>query len=243
MGQNNGKKDHPLQEGITRTPFPGSRKRYVDGKIHHLHVPMREIQLSPTKTEKGMEENPSLFVYDTSGPYTDPNVSIDLRKGLDPIRRDWILGRGDVEEVDPFYKGQPAPGVEIFPEANRRKPLKAKKGGNVSQMHYAKKGIITPEMEYIAIRENQLSEERVPKGRIHKGQAFGAIMPPVITPEFVREEVARGRAIIPSNINHLELEPMVIGRNFLVKINTNIGNSAVASSIEEEVEKLIWSVR
>src|SRR5580658_10057445 len=243
MGNDNGNGKHPLQEGITRTPFPGSHKRYVDGKIHHLHVPMREIQLSPTKTEKGMEENAPLCVYDTSGPYTDPGATIDLRKGLNPVRREWILKRGDVDEVEASYKGKPAAGVETFPEANRRKPLKAKKGQNVSQMHFAKKGIITPEMEYIAIRENQLSAERAEKGRFHKGQAFGAIMPAVITPEFVRDEVARGRAIIPSNINHLELEPMIIGRNFLVKINTNIGNSAVASSIEEEVEKLIWSVR
>ncbi|HEY5037795.1 MAG TPA: phosphomethylpyrimidine synthase ThiC, partial [bacterium] len=243
MPKDNGNGKHPLQDGITRTPFPGSRKRYVEGKIHHMHVPMREIQLSPTKTEKGMEENAPLCVYDTSGPYTDPNVTIDLRKGLNPVRQEWILSRGDVEEVEAFYKEKPAPGVEIFPAEARRKPFKAKKGGNVSQMHYAKKGIITPEMEYIAIRENQLAEERVEKGRFHKGHAFGAVMPPVITPEFVRDEVARGRAIIPSNINHLELEPMIIGRNFLVKINTNIGNSAVASSIEEEVEKLIWSVR
>ncbi len=243
MGKNNGNGKPTLQEGISRTPFPGSRKIYVGGKTHHLHVPMREIQLSPTKTEKGLEENAPFCVYDTSGPYTDPSVKIDLRKGLSPIREEWILGRGDVEEVESSYKEQPAAGIEVFPSASRRKPLKAKTGGNVSQMHYAKKGIVTPEMEYIAVRENLVVQERAEKGRMHKGQAFGAVMPPVITPEFVRDEVARGRAIIPSNINHLEVEPMVIGRNFLVKINTNIGNSAVASSIEEEVEKMVWSVR
>jgi len=243
MGKNNGNGKPILQEGITRTPFPGSRKVYVGGKTHHLHVPMREIQLTPTKTEKGSEENAPFCVYDTSGPYTDPDIAIDPRKGLDPICKEWVMGRGDVEEVADSYHGEAAPGVEVFPQAHLRKPLKAKVGKNVSQMHYAKKGIITPEMEFIAVRENQLIEQKAEKGRFHKGQAFGAIMPPVITPEFVRDEVARGRAIIPSNINHLELEPMVIGRNFLVKINTNIGNSAVASSIEEEVEKMVWSVR
>jgi phosphomethylpyrimidine synthase len=239
----NQKNSQPSDSILTRKPFPGSSKVYVGGKNHHLHVPMRQIKLSPTKTEKGLEENAPLLVYDTSGPYTDPTVQIDLKKGLSPLRRDWILGRGDVEEVEGFYRGKAAPGVEVFPEASRRKPLKAKAGSNTSQMHYAKKGIITPEMEFIAIRENQLLQERAEKGRFHKGQAFGAVMPPVITPEFVREEVARGRAIIPANINHLEVEPMIIGRNFLVKINTNIGNSAVTSSIEEEVEKMVWSVR
>ncbi len=243
MSKSNGNGKTTLQEGITRAPFPGSSKVYIGGKAHHIHVPMRQIQLSPTKTEKGDEVNAPFAVYDTSGPYTDPTVKIDLRRGLNPLRRDWILGRGDVEEVETSYKEKSSTGVEVFPEAARRKPLKAKKGSNVSQMHYAKKGIITPEMEYIAVRENLLVEEQAAKGRMHKGQAFGAVMPPVITPEFVRDEVARGRAIIPSNINHLELEPMVIGRNFLVKINTNIGNSAVASSIEEEVEKMVWSVR
>jgi phosphomethylpyrimidine synthase len=243
MGQNKGDKKAILQEGITRTPFPGSRKVYVGGGSHHVHVPMREIQLNPTKTEKGQEANAPFAVYDTSGPYTDPTATIDLRKGLQPLRKEWIEKRGDVEQVEGFYKGKAAEGVEVFPGAAGRKPLKAKAGKNVSQMHYAKQGIITPEMEYIAIRENQLIQERTEKARIHQGNALGAIMPPVITAEFVRDEVARGRAIIPSNINHLEVEPMVIGRNFLVKINTNIGNSAVASSIEEEVEKMVWSVR
>jgi phosphomethylpyrimidine synthase len=243
MGQNNGERKAILQEGVTRTPFPGSRKIYMGGTTHHVHVPMREIQLNPTKTEKGQEENAPFTVYDTSGPYTDPTATIDLRKGLEPLRREWIMGRGDVEEVEGFYKGQAASGVEVFPGASGRKPLKAKAGKNVSQMHYAKNGIITPEMEYIAIRENQRVQEGVGRARMHPGQSFGAVMPSVITPEFVRDEVARGRAIIPSNINHLELEPMIIGRNFLVKINTNIGNSAVASSIDEEVEKMVWSVR
>jgi phosphomethylpyrimidine synthase len=243
MANNNGNGKNAAPQGITRTPFPGSSKRYIPSKDHSFQVPMREIKLSPTKTEKGLEENPPLCVYDTSGPYTDLNVDIDLRKGLKPLRRDWILKNGDVEEVGGFYKGKAAAGVEVFPGAANHKPLKAKRGMNVSQMHYAKKGIITPEMEFIAIRENQMAQERVEKGRFHKGEGFGAVIPKTITPEFVRDEVARGRAIIPSNINHLELEPMIIGRNFLVKINTNIGNSAVASSIEEEVEKMIWSVR
>lgn len=243
MGKNNHKGKSTLLEGITRAPFPGSRKIYVGGKAHHIHVPMREIRLSPNKTEKGLEPNEPLCVYDTSGPYTDPSMKIDLKRGLNPVRRDWVIGRGDVEEVGASYQGTAAPGIEVFPAASRCKPLKAKKGGNVSQMHYAKKGIITPEMEYAAIRENLMAQEREEKGRMHQGQAFGAVMPPVITPEFVRDEVARGRAILPSNINHLELEPMIIGRNFLVKINTNIGNSAVASSVEQEVEKMVWSVR
>ncbi|HVM32726.1 MAG TPA: phosphomethylpyrimidine synthase ThiC, partial [bacterium] len=180
----NQKNSQPSDSILTRKPFPGSSKVYVGGKNHHLHVPMRQIQLSPTKTEKGLEENAPLLVYDTSGPYTDPTVQIDLRKGLSPLRRDWVLGRGDVEEVEGFYQGKAAPGVEVFPEASRRKPLKAKAGGNSSQMHYAKKGIITPEMEFIAIRENQLLQERAEKGRFHSGQAFGAVMPPAITPEF-----------------------------------------------------------
>jgi phosphomethylpyrimidine synthase len=159
------------------------------------------------------------------------------------LREGWIKARGDVQEVEPSYRTDAKAGVEPFPAQNRRKPLKARPGANVSQMHYAKKGIITPEMEFVAIRENQLHEEREEKGRFHKGQGLGAILPRVLTPEFVRDEVARGRAILPSNINHPEIEPMAIGRNFLVKINSNIGNSAVASSIAEEVEKMVWSIR
>ncbi|HVE87323.1 MAG TPA: phosphomethylpyrimidine synthase ThiC, partial [Myxococcales bacterium] len=193
------------------------------------------------KTEKGVEENAPLCVYDTSGPYTDLKIDIDLRKGLEPLRRDWILKNGDVEEVEGFYKGKAAQGVEVFPGAASRKPLKAKRGTNVSQMHYAKKGIITPEMEFIAVRERQRAQAAA--AAQHPGESYGAAIPREITPEFVRDEVARGRAIIPSNVNHPESEPMIIGRNFLVKINANIGNSAVTSSIEEEVEKLVWSIR
>jgi phosphomethylpyrimidine synthase len=239
----NPKEKKSTETGLTRKPFPGSQKRYVEGKLHSMRVPMREISLQPTKLEKGTEENAPLCVYDTSGPYTDLNVEINLEKGLAPVRAAWIAERKDVEEVSPAYQAKPSNGTQPFPASLNRKPLKAKAGQNVSQMHYAKRGIITPEMEYIAIRENQLAEERIEKGRFHKGQGFGAVIPKIITPEFVREEVARGRAIIPSNINHPEIEPMIIGRNFLVKINSNIGNSAVASSIEEEVEKLIWSIR
>ncbi len=241
MGKNNGQ--HPLQEGITRKPFPGSAKRYVQGKRPDLKVPVREISLSPTKTAHGSEENAPFSVYDTSGPYTDLSIDIDLKKGLKPLCLPWIQERMDTVETEGFYKGKPEPGIEIFPATARRKPLKAKPGRNVSQMHYAKNGIITPEMEFIAIRENQMAEAKQEKGRFHQGQGFGAVLPKIFTPEFVRDEVARGRAIIPSNINHPELEPMIIGRNFLVKINTNIGNSSVTSSIEEEVEKMIWSVR
>jgi phosphomethylpyrimidine synthase len=198
--------------------FPASRKIKVPGKIHpEIRVPMREISLSPT----GDRPNAPIHVYDTSGPYTEPGVTIDLEKGLAPTRRSWILGRGDVTDG---------------------KILRAKPGRNVSQMHYAKKGVITHEMEYIAIRENMLLEKTHEEAAFqHAGQSFGASIPPRVTPEFVRDEVARGRAIIPANINHPELEPMIIGRNFLVKINANIGNSAVASSIEEEVDKMRWA--
>ncbi|OIO37483.1 MAG: phosphomethylpyrimidine synthase ThiC [Candidatus Omnitrophica bacterium CG1_02_46_14] len=204
-------------------PFPSSRKVYIAGTLHpEIRVPVREISLT---------ENPPVYVYDTSGPYTDPHVSIDVKKGLKPIRTVWTKKRGDVEEL----AGQPS-------SFGQTKPLRAKPGRNVSQMHYAKKGFITEEMEYIAIRENLLMERIAEEARFqHRGEHFGASIPLKITPEFVREEVARGRAIIPSNINHPELEPMIIGRNFLVKINANIGNSAVASSIEEEVEKMTWA--
>ncbi len=204
---------------------------------------MREIKLPQTLSHDRLEENEPFFVYDTSGPYTDPEAEINLEKGLKPIRLPWIKDRNDSMEKEPAYKRKPSAEIKSFPETYRLKPLKAKKDMNVSQMHYAKAGIITPEIEFVAIRENQNSEERIQKGRFHPGQGFGAVIPRIITPEFVRDEVARGRAIIPSNINHPEVEPMVIGRNFLVKINSNIGNSAVASSIQEEVEKLIWSIR
>jgi phosphomethylpyrimidine synthase len=222
---------------ITTDPLPGSRKAYLPGTLFaDIRVPVREIPLT---------NGQSVTVYDTSGPYTDPNVLIDVRKGLPSVRGSWIEQRNDTE----VYTGL-IDHLDV-PEALRRRPRRATAGGNVSQMHYAKRGIITPEMEYIAIRENErLAQSRDNETRIERerrerlaGQGFGAAIPDIITPEFVREEVARGRAIIPANINHPELEPMIIGRNFLVKINANIGNSAVTSSIEEEVEKLVWSIR
>jgi len=235
---------------ITRDPFPKSKKIYIKGKIHDIEVPMREIELSPTTNHATGEKvsNPSVTVYDTSGAYTDPNEHIDVRKGLEPLRKAWIEAREDVEEL-PFISSMYGierlndEGLDHLRFQHLSKPLRAKKGKNVSQMHYAKKGIITPEMEYIAIRENQRMEEQVQIARQHKGFSFGANIPEKITPEFVRQEVAAGRAIIPNNINHPESEPMIIGRNFLVKINANIGNSAVTSSIEEEVEKMVWATR
>jgi len=242
-----------LSEDATR-PFPASRKIFVAGSRPDLQVGMREIALAPTPTSNGAEENPPITVYDTSGPYTDPRATIDLRKGLPALRGRWILERRDTEQLD-------GPSSEYGRERERdpklanlrfehiRKPRRARPGANVTQMHYARRGIVTPEMEYIAIRETlRLNEfRRDPRYakllRQHQGANFGAAIPDEITPEFVRDEVARGRAIIPANINHPESEPMIIGRNFLVKINTNIGNSAVTSSIEEEVEKMVWSVR
>ncbi len=244
---------------LTTTPFPASQKVYVTGSHPSIRVPMREIALSPTQGPHGETPTPNdpLTVYDPSGPYTDPDVTINVRQGLSPLRKEWILDRHDVEElpeVTSIYgqKRSTDSSLDAIRFALSRKPLRAKSGMNVTQMHYARKGIVTPEMEYIAIRENQWREAqaRAPQKNSvmrgveqHPGQAWGAAIPSFITPEFVREEVARGRAIIPSNINHPELEPMIIGRNFLVKINANIGNSAVTSSIEEEVEKLIWSIR
>ncbi len=244
---------------LTTEPFPASRKVYVTGSDPSIRVPMREISLTPTQGPNGATPtpNPSVTVYDPSGPYTDSDVAINVREGLNPLRRQWILNRQDVEElpeVSSIYgrKRSTDASLDAIRFALSRKPLRAKSGMNVSQMHYARKGIITPEMEYIAIRENQSREAEAEKLRLngqaqgvveHPGQAWGAAIPSRITPEFVRDEVARGRAIIPSNINHPEVEPMIIGRNFLVKINANIGNSAVTSSIEEEVEKLIWSIR
>ena len=239
-------------EKITREPFPNSKKVYVEGSDPSIRVAMREIALSPTKAGKTAaidEVNAPLTVYDTSGPYTDPDIDIDVRKGIAPLRLTWINGRGDVEELDNITSEygrkratDPALGTVRF--ARTRKVLRAKPEKCVTQMHYAKQGIITPEMEYIALRENIRSEEVLEDlKRQHPGIDFGAKMPPAITPEFVRDEVARGRAIIPANINHPEIEPMAIGRNFLVKINANIGNSAVTSSIEEEVEKMVWAIR
>ncbi len=237
-----------VDEGAVK-PLPNSRKVYIEGSRADLRVPMREITQSDTPAAMGAEKNPPIFVYDTSGPYTDPAVKIDIRSGLNPLRQPWILDRKDTEEL-------PGPtsryGVERMNDPKLaslrfnlgRKPRRAKAGMNVTQMHYARKGIITPEMEYIAIRENQRREglsELLTKQ--HPGQHFGAAIPKIITPEFVRDEVARGRAIIPVNINHPEIEPMIIGRNFLVKINANIGNSAVTSGLQEEVEKMTWAIR
>ncbi|MBI3736937.1 phosphomethylpyrimidine synthase ThiC, partial [Candidatus Sumerlaeota bacterium] len=237
---------------ITRDGFPNSRKIYVPGKLHpSIRVPMREIAQTPTPSRSGgaAEENPAIIVYDPSGPYTDPQIEIDLTRGLDPIRIEWIKSRGDVEELEQISS---AYGRERLADPKtaqlrfipRRKPLRAKPGRRVTQLEYARRGEITPEMEYIAIRETMRREALAADlAAQHAGQSWGAAIPSEITPEFVRDEVARGRAIIPSNINHPELEPMIIGRNFLVKINANIGNSAVTSSIEEEVEKMVWAIR
>ena len=242
-----------LSEQVTQ-PMPGSKKIYIEGSRPDIQVAMREITQYDTQTEAGIEKNPPIPVYDTSGAYTDPDVEIDLLKGLAPLREAWIEERGDTELLDGLSSdfGNERlnnPELEHLRFEHLRQPRRAKAGKNVSQMHYAKQGIITPEMEYIAIRESiKLQELRANPAyekllRQHAGNDFGANIPQEITPEFVRDEVARGRAIIPANINHPELEPMIIGRNFLVKINTNIGNSAVTSSIYEEVEKLVWSTR
>ena len=230
--------------------YPASEKIYVQGSRPDIQVPMRKINLSDTPVHFGaVEKNGPLYVYDTSGVYTDPNVEVDLKKGLGAIRSAWIAERNDTEELTgPSSEfGQQRledPATASLRFEHIRKPRRAKAGANVSQMHYARQGIITPEMEFIAIRENQKMEEMrdLWKGQ-HPGDSFGAAIPDVITAEFVREEVARGRAIIPCNINHPELEPMIIGRNFLVKINGNLGNSAVTSSIDEEVEKMLWGIR
>jgi len=247
--------------------FPASRKVYVEAEITgregertKLKVPFREIELSPSRRPDGtLETNEPIRVYDTSGPWTDPEQKCDVRNGLPELRRKWIIERGDVEEYEGFYRKTANAVIDdksstgLFPGL-RRRPLRAKKGHCVTQMHYARRGIITPEMEYVAIRENlgrKMAADRKEQSAAqsdrsslfhrHKGESFGASIPEYITPEFVRDEVARGRAIIPANINHPESEPMIIGRNFLVKINANIGNSAVASSIEEEVEKMRWA--
>ncbi len=238
---------------ITRAPFPNSRKIYVEGSDPSIRVPMREISQAPTRVGRNesstgtLEENAPVTVYDCSGPYTDPSAAIDVRKGLAPLRDDWIRARGDVEELDgissEFARRRASDGeLDSIRFERTRRPLRAKPGQRVTQMHYARKGIVTPEMEFIAIRENMRLETVVEDlKRQHPGVDWGAKLPEAITPEFVRSEVARGRAIIPANINHPELEPMIIGRNFLVKINANIGNSAVTSSIEEEVEKMVWA--
>ncbi|TXF13387.1 phosphomethylpyrimidine synthase ThiC [Pelomicrobium methylotrophicum] len=245
-----------VDEGAVQ-PFPNSRKIYVQGSRPDIRVPMREITQSDTPASFGAEKNPPLYVYDTSGPYTDPAVAIDIRAGLPPLRLPWILERGDTEELPgPTSEYGRArlndPKLAELRFNLKRQPRRAKPGMNVTQMHYARRGIITPEMEFIAIRENLRREEflksltkeqRELLARQHRGNGFGARMPEVITPEFVREEVARGRAIIPANVNHPETEPMIIGRNFLVKVNANIGNSAVTSSIGEEVDKMTWAIR
>jgi phosphomethylpyrimidine synthase len=235
-------------------PLDGSRKVYVQGSRPDIRVPMREIDLDDTPASFGAEKNPPIPVYDTSGPYTDPQVKIDLLKGLDDVRSAWIDERDDTEWLDGptsdyGRQRQNDPELAHLRFEHLRKPRRARAGCNVSQMHYARQGIITPEMEYIAIREsmklqqlrNNPEYEKVLMQ--HPGQSFGAHLPNEITPEFVRDEVAAGRAIIPANINHPELEPMIIGRNFLVKINGNLGNSAVTSSITEEVEKMVWGIR
>lgn len=237
-----------LDAGTTE-PFAKSRKIYVEGSRPDIRVPFREISLSDTPSQFGAEKNEPVIVYDTSGPYTDPTITIDIRNGLPAMRAKWIMERGDVEELDgpssEFGKQRKTdPELAAMRFNLTRKPLRAKAGKNVSQMHYARQGIITPEMEYIAIRENQRREGMSALLQTqHPGQDFGASIPKMITPEFVRDEVARGRAIIPLNINHPEIEPMIIGRNFLVKINANIGNSALGSSISEEVEKMVWGTR
>ncbi|MDP4559285.1 phosphomethylpyrimidine synthase ThiC [Halomonas meridiana] len=240
-------------------PLPGSRKVYVEGSRPDIRVPFREITLSPTKTSGVDEQNPPLLVYDTSGPYTDPSANIDLRQGLPELRRAWIEERNDTEFLDgpTSQYGQRRANDPTLAQLRfdlTRTPRRAKAGKNVTQLHYARQGIITPEMEFIALRENQRRQALSAKysgtaeverilGHQHAGQSFGASLPKEITPEFVRDEVARGRAIIPNNINHPESEPMIIGRNFLVKINGNLGNSAVTSSIEEEVDKMTWGIR
>jgi phosphomethylpyrimidine synthase len=243
-------------------PLPNSKKVYMAGALHpDVRVPLREIQLSPTKAMNGrLEDNPPLRVYDCSGGWGDADFHGEVERGLQPVRQEWILARGDVEEVQPSYRPIPGRSDATIPSSLRRKPLRAKPGKVVTQLQYARQGIITPEMEFIAIRENLGREKRAssngkgngngngnghsqPPHRDLGGEAFGAKIPDYITAEFVRDEVARGRAIIPANINHPESEPMIIGRNFLVKINANIGNSAVASSIEEEVEKMRWATK
>ena len=241
----------PNQDVISRDPFPASKKVYVKGKMHDIEVAMREITLDDTehKLTGEVSANDPVTVYDTSGPYTDPNIDIDVKKGLTRLREKWITDRNDVEQLGQISSkyGKMRANNPLLDELRFEhiaRPYKAKKGQTVTQMHYARKGIITPEMEYIAIRENQRIEEMHEIGHQHPGNSFGALTPKkIITPEFVRQEVAAGRAVIPSNINHPESEPMIIGRNFLVKINANIGNSAVTSSIEEEVEKAVWACR
>jgi len=233
---------------ISTTPFPNSTKIYLTGSRPDIRVPMREITLSDTLLENGRHHiNPPVTVYDPSGPYTDPNITIDVRQGLADIRTAWIEQRNDTEQlstVTSLYgqSRQADDHLKALRFTLQRAPRRAKAGHNITQMHYARRGIITPEMEFIALRETQNLQQHDLSAQ-HPGHSFGAAIPKIITPEFVRDEVARGRAIIPANINHPEIEPMIIGRNFLVKVNANIGNSATTSSIEEEVEKMIWAIR
>ncbi|EKT1335288.1 phosphomethylpyrimidine synthase ThiC [Salmonella enterica] len=237
------------------TAFPNSKRIYVTGSQHDIRVPMREIQLSPTliggsKDNPQFEENEAVPVYDTSGPYGDPEVAINVQQGLAKLRQPWIEARADVETLSDCSSAYTRErltdeGLDALRFTGLLTPKRAKAGHRVTQLHYARQGIVTPEMEFIAIREN-MGRERIRSEVLrhqHPGMSFGARLPENITPEFVRDEVAAGRAIIPANINHPESEPMIIGRNFLVKVNANIGNSAVTSSIEEEVEKLVWSTR
>ncbi|MFT9639049.1 phosphomethylpyrimidine synthase ThiC [Alcaligenes phenolicus] len=244
-------------------PLPNSRKIYQTGSRPDLRVPFREISLADTPSHFGAEPNPPLSVYDTSGPYTDPSVQIDIRKGLPPLRQAWISERKDTELMAGLNSQygqarQADPELDTLRFELKRQPRRSISGANVTQMHYARRGIITPEMEFVAIRENLRREQYIkslrasgPQGeemarrltKVHPGQGFGASLPTTVTPEFVRDEIARGRAILPANINHPETEPMIIGRNFLVKINANIGNSALGSTIGEEVEKMTWAIR
>ncbi len=247
----------PDRSVITREPFPRSKKVYIKGHIHDIRVAMREVEFdysdSMLSVNRGIAKSSSITMYDTSGPYTDPRVEVDVHSGLPAMRDKWILDRGDVETLGGFSsefsrKSLKSSKLQNIRFKKSRAPLRAKPGKNVTQMHFARAGVITPEMEYVAIRENQqvneLSDQLKHLAGHHSGESFGASIPEsYTTPEFVRQEVAAGRAIIPSNINHPETEPMIIGRNFLVKINANIGNSAVTSSIEEEVEKAVWACR
>jgi len=240
---------------VTRGPLPASRKIHVAGALHpSVRVPMREVALSPTRrhTPGGTEAalNAPVVVYDTSGPYTDPEARIDLYAGLPPLRDAWIRGRGDVDEL-PGVSSEYGrlrladPALDAVRFRRARPPRRGRPGACVTQMHYARRGEVTPEMEFVALRESQRREAWATGALAaqHRGRSWGAAIPAAITPDVVRDEVARGRAIIPANVNHPESEPMIIGRNFLVKINANIGNSAVTSSIEEEVEKMVWAIR
>ena len=269
MSSQNNSNNTANNPSFSETQLPNSKRTYIAGKHSGVRVPFREISLNITKSMNGnVEINDPVRVYETSGPWGDPAVTCDVRDGLPAPRRAWIIDRGDVEEyqgrtIEPRDNGYLTAGAEEYARNKnkgklenfpglRRQPLRAKAGCNVTQLHYAKKGIITPEMEFIAIRENLGREaafgalqngDRSKLTHQHEGESFGASLPAYVTPEFVRDEITRGRAIIPANINHPESEPMIIGRNFLVKINANIGNSAVASSIEEEVEKMRWSTK